>query len=124
VCYDATVRGIYVGEFARPTYELTVDVIQNGLHRIFRADRNRVLQVEQSRVLYRSVKYRCNASCHVGIATPKSVKLAGERTEYAGRGAGRAICWVLTGRTSAGRAARATISLANSNQVQSPALVA
>ena len=46
-----------------------------------------------------------------------------DKTEYAGRGAGRAICWLLTGRTSVGSPALLTISSANSNHVQSPPLV-
>src|ERR1700728_2705477 len=73
--------------------------------------------------LLRSFKYRRNASFHSGISTPQSRKLAGDRTEYAGRGAGRDICWLLTGRTSVDRPASFTISCANSNHEQSPALV-
>ena len=55
---------------------------------------------------------------------PYRCRLVAERTEYVGRGAGRAICALLTGLTSVFSPALLTISRAKSNQVHSPALQA
>src|SRR5437764_9652127 len=55
---------------------------------------------------------------------PYLCRLVAESTEYAGRGAGRAICWLLTGLTSVVRPASRTISWENSNQEHCPALAA
>ncbi len=54
---------------------------------------------------------------------PRCRKLVAERTEYEGRGAGRAIFSLLTGLTSVAEFAPFKISRANSNHEQSPALV-
>src|SRR5437868_15419098 len=71
-----------------------------------------------------SSRYRPNAPFHSGIWMRYLCKLVADRTEYAGRGAGRAICALLVGRTSVFRPAPVTISFAKSNHVHSPALQA
>src|SRR5580698_5381633 len=71
----------------------------------------------------RSFKYLCRASCHDGIFTSHDSRLFADKTEYAGRGAGRGICSVETGRISVVKPDSFTIARANSNHEQSPALV-
>src|SRR5580698_7246387 len=72
----------------------------------------------------RSFKYLCRASCQVGICTPQDFRLFADKTEYAGRGAGRGSCCVEIGSTSVVKPASLTIARANSNHEHSPALVA
>src|SRR4030081_3097175 len=57
------------------------------------------------------------------MRTVEACKLSGDRTEEAGRRAGRGNSAVVTGLTVVGRPDSRTISLANSYHVQSPALV-
>src|SRR5208282_5955520 len=68
-------------------------------------------------------RYRRNASCQSGMWTLYACRLLGDRTEYAGRFAGRGNSAVVTGLTLVGSPDSRTISVANSYQVQLPELV-